>query len=75
MFYPPSSLLLLLHEPPTTRPVYDNNQPLIVYTPRLPRLRALAARLTRTRPTAAGHPTHGTATQHAGDCEEVPVTW
>jgi hypothetical protein len=60
MFYPPSSLLLLLHEQPTARAVYDN-PPLIVSSPRLPRLRALAARVTRARSTAV-------------DCEEVPAS-
>ena len=53
MLYPPTSLLLLLHEPPTTRPVYDI-PPVIVSSPRWPRLRALAARFARTRRAGAG---------------------
>lgn len=60
MLQPPPSLLLLLHEQPTARTVHDN-PPLIVSSPRLPRLRALAARATRARPTAV-------------DCEEVPAS-
>jgi len=55
MLHPPTSLLLLLHEPPTTRPVYDI-PPVIVSSPRRPRLRALAARLTRTQPATGGAP-------------------
>jgi hypothetical protein len=46
MLFPPTSILLLLHEPPTPRPVYDI-PPVISYQPRWPRLRALAARVAR----------------------------
>ena len=49
MLYPPTSLLLLLHDEPAARPVYDI-QPVIVRSPRWPHLQTLAARLTRTRP-------------------------
>ena len=49
MLYPPTSLLLLLHEEPLVHPVYDI-PPVITRSPRWPQVRALAARLARARP-------------------------
>jgi hypothetical protein len=46
MLFPPTSILLLLYEPPTPRPVYDI-PPVISSSPRWPRLRALAASVAR----------------------------
>lgn len=54
MLVPPTSLLLLLHEPPTTRPVYDI-PPVISFSPRWPRLRRIAGQLSYRRRTAP-HP-------------------
>jgi hypothetical protein len=73
MLQPPPSLLLLLHEQPTARAVHDN-PPLIVSSPRLPRVRTLAARVTRARSTAADVPAHCLAARRAADCEEVPAS-
>ena len=52
MFYAPNTPLLPLHEPPITRPGYEI-PPALAASPRPTRLRALAARLTLTRPKAA----------------------
>jgi hypothetical protein len=46
MMLPPTSLLLLLAEPPPTRPVYDI-PPWIVVSPRWPRLRKQVLRMAR----------------------------
>jgi hypothetical protein len=55
MHLPPTSLLLLNHQPPATRPVYDI-PPVIKPSPRWPRLKALAARIGRTPPTPSDTP-------------------
>jgi hypothetical protein len=55
MLLPPTSLLLLYHQPPATRPVYDIPS-VIKPSPRWPRLKALAARIARTPPARAGAP-------------------
>ena len=52
MFYAPNTPLLPLHEPPIARPGYEI-PPALATAPRQSRLRALAARLTLTRPKAA----------------------
>ena len=54
MFHPPRSLLML-HDEPVTRHVYDN-PPVISSSPRFGRLRRFAADLRPRRP-AAGLPT------------------
>lgn len=51
MFHPPSSNLLLLHDEPVTRPVYDN-PPVISSSPRWGRLRKFAGDLRPRRPAA-----------------------
>ena len=52
MFYPPTTPLLPLHDPPVTGPGHDI--PPALASPRRSPLRALAARLTRTGPAPAG---------------------
>jgi hypothetical protein len=52
VFYPPTTPLLPLHDPPVTEPGYDIPPALV--SPRRSPLRALAARLARARPATAG---------------------
>jgi hypothetical protein len=70
VFYPPTMPLLPLHELPVARPGYDI-PPAIAESPRLPRVRALAARLTRTRPTATGGPAHCQTAGLIPDCDQA----
>lgn len=70
MFYPPTMPLLPLHDPPIVGPGYDT--PLaIAESPRLPRVRALAARLTRTRPAATGGLAHCQTAGLTADCDQA----
>jgi hypothetical protein len=69
MIFPPTSLLLLHHQPPVTRPVYDI-PPVMEPSPRWPLLQALAARIARTPPARAdrrGAPLSSHATETASE--------
>jgi hypothetical protein len=61
MIFPPTSLLLLHHQPPVTRPVYDI-PPVMEPSRRWPRLQALAARIARTDRRGAPLSSQATAT-------------
>ena len=57
MFYPPTTPFLPLHDPPGNGPGYDV-PPARAASPRRSPLRALAARMTRTRPSAPASRAH-----------------